>query len=126
MAYTKEEVKACLESHTNSQVFTKPEALDAALLQKLHNMLPAEKRHDARVLLDSQAYLAFIHNDDLVALFDPNSMHAATAAGHMGVLLGMDVLTDSFYPPATKILPQGRIYVMTADGSTGYGSAVLI
>lgn len=125
MQYTPQQINEALQSHCNSEVSTEPQALTTQLLMSLRSRLPEAKRATACILIDSKAYAVFIHDDDLVAMFDPISLHAAVAAGHMGVLLGMDMFTDSFHPPGEKILPPNRVYVMAADGTEGYGSATL-
>lgn len=126
MQLTAEQINARLEAHRNSEVFTEPATLNAELLMDLRGRLPEEKRASACILIDSKAYQVFIHDDDLLNLFDPISLHTAVAAGHLGVLFGMDMLTDAFHYPDTKVLPVGRVYVMAADGEEGYGAAVIL
>jgi hypothetical protein len=122
--YFHEEVKAKLESHSSSEVSTIPVTLNSELVSSLRNRLPRDKRDTAYVLLDIRAYNAFVHDDDLLLLFDPVPYHEAVIAGHFGTLMGMDMFTDGIYNPDQRILPAHRIYIMAADGSEGYGSAV--
>lgn len=126
MQFTAEQINAHLEAHRNSEVSTEPVTLSARLLMDLRGRLPEEKRAGACILIDSKAYQVFVHDDDLLNLFDPISLHAAVAAGHLGVLFGMDMFTDAFHYPDKKVLPAGRVYVMAADGGEGYGAAVII
>jgi hypothetical protein len=124
MQYSPEEIKAKLESHCNSEVSTVPVTLNSELVSALRNKLPRDKRDTAYVLLDIRAYNALVHDDDLLLLFDPVPQHEAVMAGHFGALMGMDMFTDGIYNPDQRILPVHRIYVIAADGSEGYGSAV--
>ena len=126
MQYSPEEINAKLETHRNSEVYTEPSTLNTELVASLRNRLPRDKRDAAYVLLDIRAYNAFVHDDDLLLLFDPVLYHDAVIAGHFGTLMGMDVFTDAVYSPDQRVLSECRIYVMAEDGSEGYGSAVTL
>lgn len=126
MQFTAEQIKDKLESHLNSEVSVAPVALNTELVSSLRNSLPRDKRDTAYMLMDVRAYSAFVHDDDLLLLFNPVSSHEGVMAGHLGTLMGMDVFTDAVFCAEQKVLPEYRIYVMASDGSEGYGSAVLL
>lgn len=124
MKHSPDQIKARLRSHLNSEVSTEPVPLTPDLVMSLRRRLPEEKREEAYILVDSKAYQAFLEIDSLlVDAFDSTTSLKEIEAGHLGVLYGMDVLTDAFY--LERFLPSGRVYVMASDGTEGYGSATL-
>lgn len=113
------EIDARLASHANATLRKGHQPLTAQLLLDLRNDLPAGKRADSYIMIDTHGYTALVASNDLMCLFDPVVKSSLLVAGQAGTLLGMHVLTDAYKNPDRKVLPVSRVYVMSADGSEG-------
>ena len=51
-------------------------------------------------------------NSDFMALFDPISKYDLVMNGHMGTILGLDIITDGFRQTNQRVLNRGEIYVV--------------
>lgn len=90
------------------------------LIASMLQALPVRK--GGYVVLNSKAWACAVGDTSTVAVLDPTSRRTAVLAGHLGVMFGIEVFTDCYYSAEDRILPEdcARMYVMSADGSTGY------
>ena len=77
------------------------------------------------VLVSAGAYAAVVGDPQTTTCMDPVVKYSDLLAGHLGVLYGTNVYTDSYYHPELQILPRGVLYVMSADGKRGHAARVV-
>lgn len=72
------------------------------------------------VMLSSGAYSSVMGDPQIHAYMDPVTLYSRLLAGHLAIMYGMNIITDAYMHPETRILDKDCMYVMSADGSKGF------
>lgn len=92
--------------------------LSAKLLANMHEAITKNNIPATHLVIGSKVWYGIIADPVLSAMLDPCSQTEDLVIGYLGNIIGLDIVSDTFWEPPAKILPPGFCAVVAVSASS--------